>query len=469
MLVALVAFNFTACDNEPLEGQFVTAEEENPAEEGQFIATVAGASFTADIVGATYAPTANVISIRGIKSNGEVVLLTVANPEAGTFSLTATPATVNSGTYFPTNGDFYYSEGVNGGTGEMTITEFDQEAQTVTGTFSFLGVREQTDASGNPVLDGQGNPLYESSAISAGSFNTIPFEVDDTGGGGGDDPDPDPDPTDPEDSFFALFEGVEFEDMELVVNQYTVGAVDMLSVVATQANNATMRIDIPKNLGIGTHDFTVPISDGSNLIAIYNDGQGGENQTSESGSITITEYSEITGKLAATFNFEASNPFEDPAPEVFSITEGEFNVDFIPDSTGVENMFTADLDEVMFESTLLEVTEEFYSDEIDHIVITATNETDNRSMTLKFPKGIAVGSYEMSPEFVTGDEKVGIYTPEIGSGLIFSSNPGTLNITSYEISSGVLEGNFSFTAVDGGGVDPTIYEVTNGTFVITVQ
>ena len=41
MLVALIAFTFSACDNEPLEGEFIIDNGGGgAAEEGQFVATI---------------------------------------------------------------------------------------------------------------------------------------------------------------------------------------------------------------------------------------------------------------------------------------------------------------------------------------------------------------------------------------------------------------------------------------------
>ena len=347
------------------------------------------------------------------------------------------------------------------------LLSFDQDAQTVSGTFSFLGVREQLDANGDPVLDSSGNPLYESRTISDGAFNSIPFDVNDTGGGGGGGDGGD-DPTDPEDSFFANVEGVEFEDIEFVVNQTTVGGVPMLNVIATRANGGRIRIDIPEDFGVGTYDFTVPISDGTDLIALYNDGDGGGSLTSGSGSITFTEFSQITGKIAATFQFEASDPL-DPASIVIPITEGEFNVDFLPSSGGATTVFTAEIDTEIYEPTSVEVTEEPFGDDVTLVTITTINADTNKSVTIQFPNDIAVGTYEMSPSFSVGDEKVGYYNPDVGNSIVFTSNPGTLTISSREFSSGIIEGSFSFTGVDPNGINPTTYEISNGTFVVTVQ
>ncbi len=466
MLIALIAFGFSACDNEPLEGTFVSDDPGSTAEDGQFIATVGASDFVAEIVNATYFTATDVIIINGVKSNGEVITLSVGAPALGTFSLTAASTTPNSATYFPTQGDFYYTDGINGGTGQMDITEFDTDEQLVSGTFAFLGVRPQLDANGDPVLDSQGNPLYESRTISDGAFSKIPYDINDTGDGGGDGGDGGDDPTDPEDSFFANVDGAEFEDVEFIVNETVVGGIEMLNVIATRANGGTIRIDIPRDLGVGIFDFNVPISDGTDLIAIYTDGDGGESMTPTSGFINITEFSSLTGKLAATFNFEATDPL-DPASPVAFITDGEFNIDFIPGSTTAETVFMADINAEAYEYTSLEVTEEPL-DDVTIVTITTIDEVNNRSLTLRFPNDITVGTYEMSPSFEVGDEKVGLYNPDIGSSVLFASNPGTLTISSYELSSGIIEGSFSFMAMDPNGIDITVYEITNGTFVVNV-
>ncbi|GAB5399382.1 MAG: hypothetical protein Aureis2KO_09670 [Aureisphaera sp.] len=469
MLVALLAFGFTACDNEPLEGEFVQEEQGNSAEEGEFIATVGVSNFVAEIVNATYFTASDVIIINGVKANGEVITLSIGAPDVGTFSLTSSAATANSGTYFPIDGDFYFTEGLNGGTGQLDISSFDQELQTVSGTFAFLGVRQQLDANGDPVLDSSGNPLYESRTISDGAFNSIPFDINDTGDGGDGGDDGGDDPTDPADSFFANVDGVEFEDIELVVNETIVGGIDMLNVIATRANGGTIRIDIPRDLGVGTFEFNTPISDGTDLIAIFDNGGGGESLTSYTGTINITEFSSITGKLAATFSYEASDPLQDPSPVVINVTDGEFNVDFLPDSSGAETVFTAEIDALEYIPTSIEVTDEPFGDDVRLITITTINSDENRSLTIQFPDDITVGTYDMAPIFEIGDEKVGLLNPDIGNSILFRSNPGTLTISSIEYSSGIIEGSFNFTAQDIDGIDPTIYEITNGNFVVTMN
>lgn len=466
MLLALVVFSFTACDNETLnKNDFVFDQEANQAGEGQFIAKVNGTDFLAESASGIIGTVSNTMVISGIKTSGEVIYLSIENPDVGVFSLTSTSGGVNGGTYFPVNGNSFLSEGLNGGTGQLEITELDQDALTVSGTFSFTAVRVQLDANGDPILDSQGNPLFETVTISEGAFNKIPYTLnDDTGGGNGGGGNGGP--TDPADSFFANLDGEEFVDMEFVANQTVVGGVPMLNLIATTATGATIRIDIPEGTPIGTYDFETQISDGTDIIAIYNDGLGGDSLTPESGSITITEYGTVTGKLAASFEFVASDPLQNPAPVVVTVTDGLFNVDILPSSGGAGSTLNCEIDGVLYEPTSVEVTQEPFNDGL--LITITTQDGNNQSVTLQFPLDITAGSYEMSPGFVEGDEKVGLFNPDIGNSILFTSNPGNLTILSIEYSSGVVEGLFSFTGADPLGNDPTTYDITNGTFVITL-
>lgn len=461
MLVALIAFGFSACDNEPLEGEFVF-DEDVTAEEGQFIATVDGTSFNAASANAIYNPNLNSFTIAGTNANGAVIVLSIENPGVGTFDLAQVGSGINAGVYYTASeiANPYITTSVSGGAGVLEITTFDEGEMLVSGNFSFTGVRIQLDANGDPVLDGSGNPVIESKPITDGSFNAIPFIVDTTGDGGGGGGD---DPTDPADNFYAEVDGDEFIDTEIVVNTTTVGNVPMINIMATTATGAMMRIDIPQGIGTGTFDLA-SISDGTELIALYNGNTGGENITSNPGTITITEYGTVTGKLAATFSFTGTDPLNID-PTVVSVTNGSFYVDFIPDSGVIENSFMVNIDGVEYIPTSIEVTEEPFG-ETSIMYITTINADTNQSVTIGFGMDITSGTFEMSPIFEKGTEKVGIFNPNIGSSILFRSNPGILNVLSYELSTGVMEATFSFTAVDPLGNNPTTYEFTEGSFVI---
>ena len=246
----------------------------------------------------------------------------------------------------------------------------------------------------------------------------------------------------------------------------------MVNIVATTATGAQIRIDIPENIGgVGTYTFPskeMPISNGSILYASYNDAAGGESLTAipESGTITFTEFGANTGKMTATFSFLGQDPIS--GGDIVEITQGEFTIDFIENSGGVEDSFEANIDGEEYTYDSLEVIQSPFNGETI-IDITTIDSVTNRSLTISFPIDIEVGTYEMSSFFETGMEVVGIHNPNIGSSILFKSNPGTLSIFSYEISTGILEGAFSFTGVDPLENDPTTYEVTEGYFVVTIQ
>ena len=465
MFLALLAIAFTSCDNETLEGEFVTDDGQNDTEEGFFVAEVAGVSYTAETTNNVYDPTSGSIVISGLKADGEVIVLAADNAGIGTFDLATVEGSSNSGIYFPLNDLFnpYFTAAEFGGAGTMEITELDLDNQTVSGTFQFTGARAQLDAEGNPVLDGEGNPIIETISVTNGAFNTVPFVLGDIdgggdGGGGGDDP------TDPEDSFYALADGSEFVDVSLEVAEITVAGIDMLNIVATDAVGGTIRIDIPKDLGVGTFDLQ-NISDGTAIIALYNSGLGGENLTSNPGTLTITEFGTITGRIAGTFSFTANDPLGID-PSKVQISEGAFNVDYIEGGT-TPDIFMADVDGVTYTPTLIEyITAPFGSETIQFI--STRNEDTDQSLSINFNSNISAGTFEMAAALETGFEVVGTYKSTIDGSVLYTSGIGTFQVISYERSSGIMEATFSFQGSDANGIDPTIFEITNGSFFLNI-
>ncbi|WP_339831379.1 hypothetical protein [uncultured Altibacter sp.] len=349
----------------------------------------------------------------------------------------------------------YVSFAALGGTGELTITNLDMDALTVSGTFNFIGGRFALDADGNPILDGSGNPVIENVTLSDGAFNTVVFTIEDDGNGNA------------EDEFYAEVEGSVFEDISLTVSETTVGGFDMLNLVAIDTTGAMIRIDIPKDLGVGTFDFFTGISDGTKLIAVYNAGTGGENLTSSNGSITFTEFGNITGKLKATFSFTATDPLGTD-PTVVNITEGSFSVDYVDNSSPITNELTAEVDGVAFAASLIDIVETTVND-VPVIFISAEDETNTQFIRLNFPSSIEVGMYPLMPAIVDGTENVGLFIPDTDTPRNFNSSSGTLEIISYDTVSGIIEGRFQFTAEDLTGQDPAIYEITTGIFTVQLN
>jgi len=464
MLFALLAVAFTACDNESVEGEFVTDDGQNDTEEGLFVAEVAGVSYTAETTNNVYDPATGTIVISGIKADGEVIVLAADNAGIGTFDLATVEGSSNSAIYFPLNDLFnpYLTAAEFGGSGTMEITALDLENLTVSGNFQFIGARAQLDAEGNPILDGEGNPVIQNISITDGAFNAVPLvlgDIDDGGGG-----DPDPDPTDPEDSFYALADGSEFVDITLETSEITVAGIDMLNVVATDATGGTIRIDFPKDLGVGTFDLQ-NISDGTAIIALYNSGLGGENLTSNPGTLTITEFGVITGRIAGTFSFTANDPLNIDPVKVM-ITEGAFNIDYIEGGIADE-VFMADVDGVTYTPTLIEYITAPQGAETIQFISTRNEDTD-QSLSINFPSDITAGSFDMAAAIETGLEVVGTYKSTIDGAVLYTSGIGTFQVISYERSTGIMEASFSFLGSDATGGDPAVFEITNGTLILNI-
>lgn len=454
MLLAFLAFQFFSCENEPLTGEFVQ-EEQNEAEEGQFIANIEGEDFIAASVSATLTPD-NEMVIMGIKPGGENITLAITNAATGSFNLGGSANDQNSGSYFDGSNNIlpYISSEALGGYGLMTITELDASAMTVTGTFSFVGVRIKVDGDGNPILDGNGDPVLEDIEITRGAFNAIPYVLDDTGGGGGS--------GNPDNEFFAKVDGVDFVADTIEVTEPMIGDYHMIKIEAKSATGEMMRIDVPRSLGVGTFDM-VNISDGTKLIALYNAGGGAENLTSNPGTITITEFDLELGILKATFAFTGNDPLGQ-VPDVVEVTDGSFTVYFegVP---GANNVFRANIDGTPYNPDVIDITTDVFN---QYPRITITTTIDDKRMVLTLPATISVGTFDMATEVVEGDEIVGSYTPIAGTSITYISNPGTITITNYDIPNGIIEGIFTFTGRDMTGQDPTIYQITDGEFLIVL-
>lgn len=457
ILITLFAVVFTSCEDEPLVGEFIT--EEPGGEPGSFVATIDGEAFTASEVTAQINMGALILT----GSNGSrAISFIVANKSECTFDLTSFSS---SATVADSSGNGFSTSGLGGGdsaSGQLEITSYNTEALTVSGTFEFVAVELTPGGTGTETI-----------TVTEGSFSSIPFTVlsgdvepsecvpPGTGDG---DPDPDPDPTPA--ILFAKADDVDFVPTDVVVSQYLAGMTPMIQILAIDEFGAALRLDVPETLVLGTFDLFNGISDGSNLIGYYNPNTGGEVLSSNPGTITITEFSSLTGKLVANFEFTAQDPLgEDPT--VVQITEGNLDVSFVATPGNVSFAFEAEVDgDVFTAEAATAVTDVFNGVSI----ITISANMGDQIIEIDFPIAATTeGMYGMSPALVTGNEIVGTYRPILGSGDLYTSDPGTLTITAYDETSNIIEGTFSFTAKDPMATDPTVYEVTNGSFMLLIQ
>lgn len=452
ILLVIIGLPFLSCEVEKLTGDF-PQENPNDAGIGQFVAKIGGQEFVADSVYAILSDD-GIISISGSKAGGKQIILTAENAMEGNFDLTATESSENSGVYVDGSANLvhYISKGADGGAGEMTISQLDTENNTVSGTFSFKGVRIKIGDDGLPLLDGSGNPLLDEIQITNGAFNSIPVQNHATGNPGGD--------PGPDHEFFAKVDGIGFIPASLRVRDTLIADVHMLTIEAVSVSRQRLRIDIPRSLGEGSFEMEA-LSDGTKLIGLYKEGGGSTNLTSNPGSITITEFNLIEGVLKANFQFTANDPLGSNPAQV-EITEGSFTLNFegIP---GADPLFTARIDGVDFNpddfSTSTTVVNQYPR-------VTLSAQVNNQKIEISFPTTHLEGNYEFGSEVVLGNEVVGRFVPIIGTSISYISESGSLVITDYDLETGVIKGTFNFTASDPSGQDQTIYQITAGEFLI---
>ena len=486
VLFLLVLF-VTSCDDEVLTGQFNQETCFDSAEPGKMRASIDELiDFNVEVLVSsddTYSRNGGFmvthengfqhLYIGALDDTYGIISMDIINPEVGIHDL----ATINEfgftdnsnnhellksfGLYNPNGTEDtgqvernYVSYADQGGSGQVEITELDLGNQIVSGTFSFIGNRLQVDpVSGDVILDGNGNPIIETIEVSCGNFNSIPYTFLISGGNTG------PFFTD----FYAEVDGSEFVENMVTVDRVTSGGNAILYIKATSISGKLIRIDIPEDLGEGTFTFE-PISDGSKLTALFNNNNGSETLTANPGTITISNFDRVNGVIEATFSFTGTDPFGND-PSVVEVTNGDFKLSFNSNG-GPSDMLSASVDGVAHEtSTLTVVNSEFIG--VD-IVTISTLTAENQSLSIVFPKNIEVGSYNMSPNVTNGNQKVGLYSPDDGVVTSLRSNSGSFSITSYDMTTGEIEGTFEFEAIDIFGQNSDEYAVTSGSFSVVI-
>jgi len=135
------------------------------AGDGQFVATVNNSSFVSTKALTSSSLQGGVLNITSKSAGGNTISISINNfDNEGTANLSGS---TNEGIaiYLPSGDNKFYSSVVQGGSGSITITEFNNSAKSISGTFSFTGVRQKTNSSGQAET--------ETVVITNGSFKNV--------------------------------------------------------------------------------------------------------------------------------------------------------------------------------------------------------------------------------------------------------------------------------------------------------
>ena len=288
IFLVLSAFSFTSCTNEPIDSA-INLDDFGGGNNGPavFKADFSGATWTATISQAVIS--GNLITISGLKSNGEGFGFLVQGNATGTY-----PANTNILAYTPAGSDYgYWSTNFNNpeeNTGSITITNINTSNNTISGTFNFKGY--WSDTTNTSIIPVQ---------FTNGVFQNIPFITQNQTG----------------DSFFAKIGGTEFVDVDILTSLIDVSGQEFISIGAQNAALNSMTVSVKSSLGTGTYPITGNIST-DNVQAIYDFND--TNYTATTGSVTIV--SKTATRIKGTFNFVTNGTTP------FTITEGAFDVEY---------------------------------------------------------------------------------------------------------------------------------------------
>jgi hypothetical protein len=290
LLLIVLCFGSDSCQKEfVISGIDSTLITPPGSVSGNFTAKIDGGQFVADkATGATRA--LNVIAITGQASDGQLIVLRVADSGVHIYTLEINSA-ANAGVYSKDNGIAYTTNGGNSATqsgGTLSITSIDTANKTLSGTFS-IKVYRPIDSTQKNITEGVFNN------ISYGSL-AIP-------------------PANSLDTFRVKIDGVQFPVFSIV----GISAFNMVDLSASdQLVSKTVGLSITSSVTLGSYTFTLF---GPDYIGQYN--VDSSFLAAESGTLTILEHNTTTKRIRGNFNFHASELL---GTKVSELTEGYFSV-----------------------------------------------------------------------------------------------------------------------------------------------
>ena len=333
LVLTVVFFGVLACDNEPLEGEFVVDDGVvlDGTDDGTGDGTGDGTTdpdptsgtFSAKIDGVDYfASGVNVAAVIilgdfniAARDNvtGDEILITVQTASLGDFEFNSDDGVGVFGAYDPTADDAdptssaYLALGEPDAMGTITLSELDLASGQTSGVFSFTAKRE--------VFNDAGEIVTEYVEITEGEFNDV-FYTDDIATGS-------------DDTFTADIAGVPLNENSVLVSTIEAGGVTTINVSGINSDTGqVLGLSFNMDLVAGTYEFESLPSTGATLMTytpdagdptvVYNAQAGG--------NFTITEIT-ADGRYIGTFELTLE-VLIDPTVPTIEVTNGVFS--FIP-------------------------------------------------------------------------------------------------------------------------------------------
>jgi hypothetical protein len=416
---------FISCNNEPLDGEFIV--DDPSLLDPSFRANLEGVTFVGETASAQTVQ--GITTITGIRSNNDIIVITISGTATGTYSLT----TQGFATFGIDVEPLAFSTANQGGLGQVVITEYSNELEKISGTFAFTATRPLLDDNGNPVLDGSGNPTFDTIVINQGEFTNIPLDSDGSVGGGDIDMS----------EFYADVDDVPFSAEGQNVNAIYIESNNVMTLEAVN-NNRTIRIKIV-NPEEGEFDLAAISNQSSRATysVVGEDPYTTEVIQGGSGTLTITAIDFFTNRISGTFEFVAGR---EDGTETVNVTNGSFtNINIITglpdDGSDLMVAFIDGLDFVADEIVVIP-SEEF-------ITVQGTNSSTNEMIIITFPTDTEPDVYNFTFE--------GEYNATYFDGTnSFSSQNGIFVLIQYNVERIRFYFNFNAVTEFGGDIEHVV-------------
>ena len=258
---------------------------------------------------------------------------------------------------------------------------------------------------------------------------------------------------------------------------------DLLTITGTVPDTGESIVLTIENPGVGTFNITAGLGTQNSGVYIETNPENpfvSDGTFGVFGQLNITEFDAQNATVSGTFSFTGArvvldvdgNPVLDsngqPTLETEEITNGIFNkIPYTTQDQGgggtpITDEFFAKVDGVNFDAESVTTSLNTVAG-VSVVKIVAVNEL-GEIIRIDIPEDLGIGTFAMEP-LSDGTKLIGLFNPAtVGENL--TSNPGTINITRFNVFTGIIEATFEFTATDPLGQDPSIAEITEGSFKV---